>query len=470
MKRNYMVGIVAVVLSVCLATPYTATANQVNLVSGSGTGSMSVEQLLSSYEAYSVEGRQIRNDLYLASLGEQGAFYTEYTDRISQMRMSSKKYALFSDALELCLLNKQQEYYASCKELTELKSTVVAIKKRFGLSVGPEETELRAEKKSVEKNVLAAQKSKALLVEELREETSLGNDSLGYFFATGAKTYDESTIIYRFINNSEAYLQAGYYSREYREQEAELRQPIAEPISEEEGVSDESSISDKNDLPEGEDGFEEGGAQEDEEPPVEEELVDTTSQIKSAYIGRFHYEGSEAKTSSLLKSNTTKNKSEGFISAGETLSMKLLTKNIDSLTIDIEGDKSIKTFDDLTKRFIYDEPLARGNSVEGLSKIKEKYNFPITIYPTKVNEDGSMIFEYKYVIPYKTSQTLHSWSSLRELGQAGDAIDNSRILERIDKPYKIVIKNKEDTIKTINFDVFERWDNLLNRDLSRYLL
>jgi len=271
MKRNYMVGIVAVVLSVCLATPYTATANQVNLVSGSGTGSMSVEQLLSSYEAYSVEGRQIRNDLYLASLGEQGAFYTEYTDRISQMRMSSKKYALFSNALELCLLNKQQEYYASCKELTELKSTVVAIKKRFGLSVGTEETELRAEKKSVEKNVQAAQKSKELLVEELREETSLGNDSLGYFFATGAKTYDESTIIYRFINNSEAYLQAGYYSREYREQEAELRQPIAEPISEEEGVSDESSISDKNDLPEGEDGFEEGGAQEDEEPPVEEE-------------------------------------------------------------------------------------------------------------------------------------------------------------------------------------------------------
>jgi len=218
------------------------------------------------------------------------------------------------------------------------------------------------------------------------------------------------------------------------------------------------------------------GEEKEEEPekiennPEKEELVDNIPQIKSAYIGRFHYEDSKPMISSLLKSNSTQNRSEGFISAGETLSLKLLTKNIDSLTIDIEGDKSIKTFDDLTKRFIYDEPLARGNSVEGLSKIKEKYNFPITIYPTKVNEDGSMIFEYKYVIPYKTSQTLHSWSSLRELGQAGDAIDNSRILERIDKPYKIVIKNKEDTIKTINFDVFERWDNLLNRDLSRYLL
>jgi len=277
MKRNYMVGIVAVVLSVCLATPYTATANQVNLVSGSGTGSMSVEQLLSSYEAYSVEGRQIRNDLYLASLGEQGAFYTEYTDRISQMRMSSKKYALFSNALELCLLNKQQEYYASCKELTELKSTVVAIKKRFGLSVGTEETELRAEKKSVEKNVQAAQKSKELLVEELREETSLGNDSLGYFFATGAKTYDESTVRYRFINNSEAYLQAGYLGRTYREQEAELQQPTEEPLPEENEVPEENDVpkgdevAEEDDVPNGDEVPEEDGVPEGDEVAVEGE-------------------------------------------------------------------------------------------------------------------------------------------------------------------------------------------------------
>lgn len=208
---------------------------------------------------------------------------------------------------------------------------------------------------------------------------------------------------------------------------------------------------------------------ETEEEELEEEHIDTTSQIKSAYIGRFHYEGSKAKTSSLLKSNTTKNASEGFISAGETLSLKLLTKNIDSLTIEIEGDKSIRTFDDLTKRFIYDEPLARGKSVEGLSKLKEKYNFPITIYPTKVNEDGSKIFEYKYVIPYKTKQTLHSWSSLRQLGQSGDAIDTSRLLERIDVPYRIVLKANDRVKKTISFDVFERWDNVLNRDLSMYL-
>ena len=209
---------------------------------------------------------------------------------------------------------------------------------------------------------------------------------------------------------------------------------------------------------------------EEEEKPEEEELVTNQPQIKSAYIGRFHYEDSEAKVVSLLKSNTTKNKSEGFISAGETLSLKLLAKNIDSLTIDIEGDKSIKTFDDLTKRFIYDEPLAKGKNVESLSKLKEKYSFPVTIYPTKINEDGSQIYEYKYVIPYKAKQTLHSWSSLRQLGQAGDSIDTSRILERISNPYKLVLKAGGKVIKTINFDVFERWDNVLNRDLSKYLI
>jgi len=209
---------------------------------------------------------------------------------------------------------------------------------------------------------------------------------------------------------------------------------------------------------------------EEEKQKTEEELVDTTSQIKSAYIGRFHYEDSTPKVSSLLKSNSTKNKSEGFISAGETLSLKLLTKNIDSLTIDIEGDKSIRTFDDLTKRFIYDEPLARGKSVEGLSILKAKYNFPITICPSRVNEEGSKFFEYKYVIPYNTKQTLHSWSSLRRLGQAGDSIDTSRLLERIDEPYKIILKADGKIIKTIKFDVFERWDNVLNRDLSKYLI
>lgn len=287
MRRNYMVGIVAVVLSVCLAAPYTATAKQVNLVSGSGTGSMSVEQLLSSYEAYSVGGRQIRSDLQVASLGEQGEFYTEYKDRLSQIRMSSKKYAIFSEALELAVVKKQQEYYASCRELIELKTKVVEIKKHFGLSVGPEETELCTEKKSIEKNVLATQKSQKLLVEELRAETNLGNYSLGYFFTTGAKMYDEATIVYRFINNSEAYLQAGYYSREYREQEAELRQPIAEPIlevnkdggSEEnnepevEGVSGESSVLDKGSVLEDEVLAEEETEQEEQSQVPEEVLL-----------------------------------------------------------------------------------------------------------------------------------------------------------------------------------------------------
>lgn len=208
----------------------------------------------------------------------------------------------------------------------------------------------------------------------------------------------------------------------------------------------------------------------EEELPYEEELLDNTSQLKSTYIGRFHYEDSNPKISPLLESKTTKNKTEGFISAGETLSLKLLTRNIEFLTIDIEGDESIKTFDDLTKRFIYDEPLARGNVVEGLSKIKERYSFPVTIYPIQTNEDGSKVFDYKYVIPYKTKQTLHSWSSLRKLGLAGDEIDTSRLLERIESPYKIVIKNNGEIIKKISFDVFERWDNVLNRDLSKYLI
>lgn len=73
MKSRYIVGIAVIVMSVLAARSHTAEAEQLYLVRGSGAGEMSVEQLLLSYEGYSLVGRQIRNDLYLASLEERSA-------------------------------------------------------------------------------------------------------------------------------------------------------------------------------------------------------------------------------------------------------------------------------------------------------------------------------------------------------------------------------------------------------------
>ena len=91
----------------------------------------------------------------------------------------------------------------------------------------------------------------------------------------------------------------------------------------------------------------------------------------------------------------------------------------------------------------------------------------VRLYPLEVGADGESKFRYFYTIPYKTKQTLHSWSTLKN--GTLEQIDKSKLLSRICSPYKlkITVNGKEEIEK--QFDVFERWDTILNRDISSYL-
>ena len=81
-------------------------------------------------------------------------------------------------------------------------------------------------------------------------------------------------------------------------------------------------------------------------------------------------------------------------------------------------------------------------------------------------------YTIKYIIPYETKQTLESWKTLRDKTQDAFNIDTSKLFNRITKPYKFVFKtgnNIGKTTKTIEIDVFERWDTIYNRDISSYV-
>lgn len=86
--------------------------------------------------------------------------------------------------------------------------------------------------------------------------------------------------------------------------------------------------------------------------------------------------------------------------------------------------------------------------------------------------DSTSTYEFIYIIPYETKQTLNSWQTLRNESNDALKIDENRLFTRIMKPYEVVLKAKNvngaDT-KRIQIDVFERWDTLYNRDISKYV-
>ena len=196
---------------------------------------------------------------------------------------------------------------------------------------------------------------------------------------------------------------------------------------------------------------------------VEEQKPKVEQKVK---IGRFFYnkgQGTVEELSKLLKDNS----SEGFLSAGETVAV-LIESDADYIEIDIEGDKSIKTYDSLTKRFLEEEPLKRGEKV---GDVASNYEFPQQIYPVSVDDNGVKTFVWLYKIPYKTKQTLESWSTLREKSGDSENIDKNKLFDRITKPYELTIRKNGQTEdeEIIKFDVFERWDTVLNRNVSTYL-
>ena len=163
-----------------------------------------------------------------------------------------------------------------------------------------------------------------------------------------------------------------------------------------------------------------------------------------------------------------------FICAGQTIKISATVENFTkNLSISFDGDSSIFTFDELTKRFEWDEPKKRNikTRLNSLNAYRNMYSKSNSIEPIK-KIDNVSYFEFTYIIPYGTKQTLNSWQTLRKESNNALEIDENRLFTRIMKPYEIVLKAKNvngaDT-KRINLDVFERWDTLYNRDISKYI-
>lgn len=167
--------------------------------------------------------------------------------------------------------------------------------------------------------------------------------------------------------------------------------------------------------------------------------------------------------------NTIKKTNNKFICAGQVLIVKAkITNSPTSVKFYIQGNSSIQTLDELTKRFVYDEPKQRNEKLlySSLSSLKNSYNLPLTM------NANSGFYEVQYVIPYQTKQTVHSWNTLRNLTGNALEINTNNLFSKISGPYVIKIRASNDggtTTKSVNLDVFERWDTVYNRDISEYI-
>lgn len=170
---------------------------------------------------------------------------------------------------------------------------------------------------------------------------------------------------------------------------------------------------------------------------------------------------------SLLKSKKT---GKEFICAGQTISIKAnVINNPDTVTVEFEGDTSITTFDELTKKFEWTEPRNRSQKTffSTLSGFEKMYRGYLNLDNIRNNK-----FEYTYIIPYGTKQTLHSWNTLRNISKDAFSIDENKLFTRITNPYEVVVKAEGPTgadTKRIELDVFERWDTIYNRDIKKYV-
>ena len=175
----------------------------------------------------------------------------------------------------------------------------------------------------------------------------------------------------------------------------------------------------------------------------------------------------------IVELKKAKKTDSSFICAGQVLAINIETSNTDYITIEFAGDSSIITLDNLTKKFEWDDPRERSVKTRyaSLKSLQDMYGGMKKIMPYKTREEKSF-FKFVYVIPYGTKQTLHSWSSLREISKDAFSIDESKLFSRKESAYKLVIKVKgglDYRTKQYTLDIAERWDELYNRDLSKYV-
>lgn len=172
---------------------------------------------------------------------------------------------------------------------------------------------------------------------------------------------------------------------------------------------------------------------------------------------------------------TAKKTNTKFICAGQVLYVRVKTLNdTASVTLEIEGDRSITNFDELTKKFEWDEVKERGlqSRFKTLNELKKQYQMPYRLSLEKDEKDGVKYFSAIYIIPYKTKQTLNSWATLRENNKNAFQINNNQLFTRITLPYSLVFKASSEigiTTKRIDLDVFESWNTIYNRDLTSYI-
>jgi hypothetical protein len=175
--------------------------------------------------------------------------------------------------------------------------------------------------------------------------------------------------------------------------------------------------------------------------------------------------------------------SAGLICAGWDMGVKIMTSGfVDKIEYDFDGptfnyeqDNSIKTLDSLTKRFEWDEVVERGRTpiYTSLYDLQSRYVFP-KIFSKSVAPatDFHNIYTSFYTVPYGTKQSLHSWYTLRQENGSAFNINKSKLFGRIKAPFvlKLRLYSKSRFVeKEVKFDVFERWDTLLNRDIRPYI-
>ncbi len=163
-----------------------------------------------------------------------------------------------------------------------------------------------------------------------------------------------------------------------------------------------------------------------------------------------------------------------FVCAGQVIKIEVETsKSADKVTFDFAGFNSIRKLDSLTKRFLWDEPKSRGEKTiySNLTALQRMYNMParLTLEEQKAETE---VYSAIYVVPYQTTQTLHSWNSLREEKKDAFKIDESKLFSRKENSYTLVVRASSEVgsrTKNYKFDVAERWDELYNHDISKYI-
>ena len=170
-----------------------------------------------------------------------------------------------------------------------------------------------------------------------------------------------------------------------------------------------------------------------------------------------------------------KNTGKEFVCAWQTITVKAIVVNAPAtVTFEFAGDSSITRFDAITKKFEWDEPKSRKvpTFFPSLSDFENMYSGKVFMKEGDYVDENAIEYTFTYIIPYETKQTLNSWNTLRNDTKDALAIDESKIFTRRTSPYQIVVKAKSATGSDTSryyLDVFERWDTIYNRDISKYV-